>query len=701
MIPCTFLRCGFSLCCLLFVLSLAADPVDTLYDYHSLQFYTGSADRVYLQHERYYGTFVRDTCTTPNYGTTLPSITGCWRRLHHNFSPRYWAIGGPTNDRQIGNAVRHEVDAINCAAIAAHRAGGDTVEIDALYPIDRPVFLLSGNTYLGMGDSSGWVRTDPPVTVLTDTARVGDRQLKVRNNRGFRDLQKINIVNGPGFNQVAGHISYTASIDTLLGGDTLVWLSGRPIGRQMLPGDTVSLFFPLMEIRYSEASNVRLENLVFDGNRAAYRYNYDWRVSPTLKLSTSPGNVIDGCRFYRIPVENVFLCGGRFINCSGQDLNGSAIHFSCADTLQSTQVWYNDFTRTNVVGNQLMWHSEAAATFSAKVQNFHLAYNRFLDLGELGVGIYKNDDQHNIITDNLLASPLGTFQYTLNYLYYDNNIIYNNKNPERSDTSTTDCWRREPRLTTEQACGGQSDSEHPLQLGDTLRLQLDTLLLERSNENFVKAIRLHYDDRYFQLDQLSLQHEAIAPGHQWRTQEVGPNSTELIFDNGHRDGLATPGNWGYAGCSEVGQCRALQLDFLVERLPLVAGSVTCPLKKVEVIYDGDYGTWEQAPTCTGRYYEFDATALGRPFLERDRTTGLPATPTEQWQIFPNPVGSELQLRGAWPQGGRFYIYDLLGRQQRTGTLHSATIPTDQLVAGTYLLSIQWQGRRYGQLFSKY
>ena len=68
--------------------------IDTLESYVHLKLYAGLEDTVYIDHERYFGLFTKDTCVIEDHGTTITTNTGCWRRIHNNFSPRFWKIGG-------------------------------------------------------------------------------------------------------------------------------------------------------------------------------------------------------------------------------------------------------------------------------------------------------------------------------------------------------------------------------------------------------------------------------------------------------------------------------------------------------------------------------------------------------------------------------------------------------------------------------
>ena len=88
---------------------------DTVANYLQLKIYSGKKDTVYIAHERYHGSFVKDTCRTENFGTKILTASGCWQRIHQNFSPRFWAIGGRSPDRIVGS-VNREIDAVNSAA---------------------------------------------------------------------------------------------------------------------------------------------------------------------------------------------------------------------------------------------------------------------------------------------------------------------------------------------------------------------------------------------------------------------------------------------------------------------------------------------------------------------------------------------------------------------------------------------------------
>ena len=115
---------------------VARAQVDTVQTYWDLLGYSGSADTVFVDHDRYHGLFVTGTCTTTNYGTTFYSGGTCWQRIHTNYLPRYWAIGG-SSPVANSDVVKEEVDAINAAAWSAMLMGGDTIEIDSMVPIDR------------------------------------------------------------------------------------------------------------------------------------------------------------------------------------------------------------------------------------------------------------------------------------------------------------------------------------------------------------------------------------------------------------------------------------------------------------------------------------------------------------------------------------------------------------------------------------
>ena len=141
----------------------------------------------------------------------------------------------------------------------------------------------------------------------------------------------------------------------------------------------------MMKARFGKTDSIHIKNLIFNGNRPFYNLNFDWRVNKTIPMPTSTYCLIEECRFYQIPAENVFVCGATFRDCSGTDLNGSAIHFSCNSFDRPTDILYNKFSRSNQVGDSTMRHSEAGFTFSANVQNLRIAYNEMDQIEESGV----------------------------------------------------------------------------------------------------------------------------------------------------------------------------------------------------------------------------------------------------------------------------------------------------------------------------
>ncbi|MBL4709766.1 MAG: hypothetical protein JKY48_15135, partial [Flavobacteriales bacterium] len=455
----------------------AMATVDTVNTYSGLRLYSGVSDSIFVNHPRYHGVFYKDSCATENFGTILRSTAMlgiCWRRIANNFSPRFWEIGGASPDNSVGIVVE-EIDAINSAAMAAFQAGGDTIEIDSMYEIDRPVSLITHNTYLGVGDSVGFVRKNSPKTVLTAPTQIGDDSIRVQSNFGFRNRNKINIANDQAYDSIAGFVSYNIYLSNNLGNDSVVYISGRKIQKAMDVGDSVGLFFVMMRPRFSQLDSVYIKNLIFDGNRSSYTLNYDWRVATTIMLTSTNEALIEDCRFYETPAENIFLCGASFKNCHGQGLNGSILHFSCQPNKYITNVLYNNFKNVNEVPDAIMSHSEAAFTFSAKVRNLRVAYNYIEGIGEHGLGRFSNDDYNNEITDNLLNTDKDEVNFLAFYTSPDSNIVYNNKNLNKADTSVGPCIIKAPEPRGVFPCVGNSSLQIPLGLGDRFTISIDSL----------------------------------------------------------------------------------------------------------------------------------------------------------------------------------------------------------------------------------
>ena len=688
--------CGFFLASTKLEAFQETQLIDTLGTYAELKLYSGSQDSVYINHERYFGVFTKDTCSVEDHGTTITSVSGCWKRVHTNFSPRFWAIGGQSNDNLIGTVLK-EVDAINCAAIAAYHAGGDTIEIDAMYIIDRPVFLTAGNTYLGTSDSCGFQRINLPKTILTDTAKVNDGKILVKNNAGFRTYQKINIANNQAYDSIAGHAPYTASVAYDLGGDTTIWLSGLNVQKEMLPGDSVSLFFPMMTSRFNDLDSIYIKNLIFEGNSAVYNLNYDWRVNQTLLIPTTTHTVIEQCRFYNIPAENMILCGATVKNCYGTNLNGSIIHISCNTFDRPTEVLYNNFSNSNIIGNSIMAHSEAGFTFSAKVQNLRLAYNQVTGIGGYGIGIFRNDDLANEITDNLLNAELETIEFELGYSHSEANVIYNNKNLQNNtDTTAQSCWLNTPLLKNAFPCAGNSSLDNPLDIGDTILISIDSILLRKSNENFVKSITPIYDKDFFDLVNIKIESPILSRFHQWNYINSSSSNKSLVFDNGHRDGLFSQGNWGYEGCSVNGNCTNISFYFEVKNIPDTIGFVDCPMKGFKVEFDGQTGSWISPIYCQNDPIYFSSERLGFPTLKGR----LVNEEDINFRISPNPAYDNIIINYPNVKGFKYQIFNTLGSEIQRGILNDNRLSIDHLAKGIYVLNIDLGTKNYSTVFVK-
>jgi hypothetical protein len=673
---------------------------DTVNTYSSLRLYSGTSDSLFVDHLRYHGTFFKDSCITENFGTILKStsLSGiCWRRITNNFHPRFWAIGGQSPDNIIGS-VLEEVDAINSAAIAAGQAGGDTIIIDTMYLIDRSIFLISNNTYLGTTDSAGFKRVNTPKTVLTQSTAFNDNRIHVANNIGFRTRQKINIANDQNYDSIAGHVSYTASVSQALGGDSIIFLSGRKMQKAMMIGDSVSLFFPMMSPRFTTLDSVYIKNLVFNGNRKSYNLNYDWRVNTTIVIPSTNESIIENCRFYEIPTENFFLCGSRFTNCSGDGFNGSVIHFSCNLGFYSTEVLYNDFTNTKEISDSIMSHSEAGMTFSAKVRNLRVAYNKLHQIGESGIGVFLNDDYNNEITDNLFNTNKDKVELSPFYTLPDSNLIYNNKNRYKADTSAQACIIKAPKPRGIKPCVGNSSSINPLQIGDTLSITLDSLMIRNSNENFLKCLIPIFDSTFFDLTNIEFNNQNISQYHQWNFDTTSSICYGAVFDNGHQNGVYGKDNWGYEPCSDSGKCDDIKITFQVSKLPPVSQVVTCPLIGLELKYDGEVGTWEDSITCNKQLILFDSVTIGKPFLRGKVITDLnkeEVSNSNEFNIYPNPANDYLKLELTFDKNIAYTIFNTIGSIQQEGKLSNELIDISNLSNGVY-----WIELRVGSNYSR-
>jgi hypothetical protein len=457
----------------------------------------------------------------------------------------------------------------------------------------------------------------------------------------------------------------------------------------MLPGDTVSLLFPMFQSQSPSLAGVHIKNLIFNGNRSKYNLNFDWRVNPTISMPSTDSLLIEGCRFEEIPTENIFMCGATLKDCYGSGFNGSVVHLSCDSGEYHTEILYNQFTSINEVGDALMEHSEAGITFSAKVKNLRMAYNRLIDIKEYGVGIFGNDDRQNEITDNLLDSEKETIKFNPFYNFQASNLIYNNKNPRRTDHSTDNCWVKEPQIIGDVPCQFGNPQHEPLQLGDTLTLQLDSFQVRISNENYLKSLVPLVNDTFFELVSMEISTSALSQFHSWRFGSVPGWGLGLTFDNGHRNGIWGAGNWGFGPCGEVGNCRELALKFIVRKVPDPTEVISCPLLGIQVIYDHELGTWEQPVICKNEPVILDPASLGKPIFEN-----APLDIHDQHlasdllSLYPNPTEETIQPVGKIPIPSDYQIFDAYGRKIQTGIYKGDPIPVHELQSGNFWIVIR-------------
>ncbi|MBL4708665.1 MAG: T9SS type A sorting domain-containing protein, partial [Flavobacteriales bacterium] len=243
-----------------------------------------------------------------------------------------------------------------------------------------------------------------------------------------------------------------------------------------------------------------------------------------------------------------------------------------------------------------------------------------------------------------------------------------------------------------------------LGLGDRFTISIDSLLVLNSNENFVKCIRPIIDTSFFNLESIKFDSSNLSAFHKWEFDSTSSICSGLVFDNGHEKGIYGKGNWGYEKCGENGACDNLSLSFIVSKLPPIKQAVSCPIKGLEILYDGEINTWDHPITCNKQAVYFDSLMIGKPTLDGRISTGVESLSTQkdkELRVYPNPASSHLTIEIPFGKEIHSYrIYTILGGIQQQGIIHQKRISISNLPIGIYQIEVLGDFDRYRKTFIK-
>lgn len=382
-------------------------------DYASLRAYIGSANSITVKNFTYTfnsisytttgGLFYRTTSGTENGGTILIADNAVkWQRVWDGVHviPEWWEVGGKdsrgnaySNKNLLGTGTSSGSELIwhdgiynnrdrAQAAIEICKPTGNVIEFGShvtIYLIDIPLYS-GGKSIVYNFNGVTLKRPDSAVPLTTSNLSTGSATVDVTDASSFRvgqymtvldinnDLGASPFFNGYGFNENA----YSALLISSISGNTITFTANAP--KNINTGAIAQLRVSIIAQRIAVGERSIYRNGIFDGNKlnggALYRYPSDWRINKTLDTGTGAEfTLIENCRFFDTPAENIFISGGDVIGCTGDDLDGSFSHVSNAGT--SRRIVKVDKCRidsVNLATNAVMGHSEAVFTNSAKCE---------------------------------------------------------------------------------------------------------------------------------------------------------------------------------------------------------------------------------------------------------------------------------------------------------------------------------------------
>lgn len=365
------------------------NPADSVQDYTGLRAYTGTAKYLVNTDSRTGGLFYRVAAGSENGAALIVATNGIkWQRMFDNvhWKPEFFEIlgydeNGAAYNRLTGTGIGSEAEAIDKICKIAGREAIIEYIPNKTYPIDRYVRAIQRQLHIG----GIWQRATPVTTLLTNNEAINSTTVEVVDASNFQTGMGF-LIKGAGttgdYNTTS---SGTAGVEyhtiTSISGNTLT-ISGSvyPISKAMLAGDTVvsvsSLIYRENSILGSSDTNniVYLRNMTFDGNKAANRYFTDYQQPATIEMF---GGYIEAqsCTFKNIPGENLYMAGGRFVNCFAYYTEGSVFHGT--NNQQTIDSIYQDLYVENLVADSIglgdpnkQGHSEGTlVTGSTKTMN--------------------------------------------------------------------------------------------------------------------------------------------------------------------------------------------------------------------------------------------------------------------------------------------------------------------------------------------
>lgn len=320
------------------------------------------------------------------------------------------------------------------------------------YVIDDEINSIVTSNTIVYGNFATIKRCNATKTTLAAAAALGANSFTVANSTGLRVGDYFTITN----NNAAAYAGKGDQENSNRGGDldTIASINGNVItltngtasglrlpengeldGAGQYPiGSNVIRTFNMWGLGVAN-DNIKMENVIFDGNVSGNNFTYDWRVNNTGALEGEQMQLI-GCHFLNLPSENI-ICSGRihFDRCHIENTTGGIMHGSTEQpTVGKNGYWVTNCTGKNVGQHAVeAGHSDAFVTFSASVQE---------------VWILNNDIQNDLSGSTKINSGyvFGTVGFTATLgddysdgkVYVRGNLFTNFKNISSIHCNTAD-----------------------------------------------------------------------------------------------------------------------------------------------------------------------------------------------------------------------------------------------------------------------
>lgn len=258
--------------------------------------------------------------------------------------------------------------------------------LSRVYEVFGTAYLYPGVLYTG-----GGLRRACQTATVTMAAPAADNCVTIDDATPFRG-GGLKVFSGPGYDQLAGVI-----VDYTITGNTLC--TTEPLGFDIEAGWQIAHSYMLAHAAGGTyADDIVIDSIYFDGGwknadgSACNDATHDWREANTFPLK-GRGNVIRNSVFTNTPSENLTICGMTLTGNIAYDLGGSFVHKSCSASEREIDVLANNYVENaNLVGNELMQHSEGLITFSANSDPMALHDNVFRNGTEGVLGDANGDD---------------------------------------------------------------------------------------------------------------------------------------------------------------------------------------------------------------------------------------------------------------------------------------------------------------------